>query len=114
MEVTAPGYPLRPEIVESNSLSYHYATVNLRARLDEDSSPRKAAQVRLYESRKKSMAAHYQQMGRTCSETSIKLPDRRSMALKSVVTKEKSRFMQSFLFAETFKYFYSCSRRRDA
>jgi len=27
-------------------------------------------------------------------------------ALKSVVTKEKSDSMQSFLFAETFKYFY--------
>ena len=27
-------------------------------------------------------------------------------ALKSVVTKEKSDGMQSFLFAETFKYFY--------
>jgi len=27
-------------------------------------------------------------------------------ALKSVVTKEKNDSMQSFLFAETFKYFY--------
>ena len=27
-------------------------------------------------------------------------------ALKSVITKEKSDSMQSFLFAETFKYFY--------
>ncbi|MCA1602093.1 MAG: glycoside hydrolase family 47 protein [Acidobacteria bacterium] len=27
-------------------------------------------------------------------------------ALKSVVTKERSNSMQSFLFAETFKYFY--------
>ena len=35
------------------------------------------------------------------------MPDGRGYAgLKSVVTKEKTDTMQSFLFAETFKYFY--------
>jgi ER degradation enhancer, mannosidase alpha-like 2 len=94
MEVTAPGYPLRPEIVESTYYLYHYATLGART-----SRP---------QSSKKLDPDHYQQMGRTMFEDFVKhcRTDEGYAALKSVVTKEKSDSMQSFVFAETFKYFY--------
>ena len=79
MKVVAPGYPLRPEIVESTYYLYHY-----------------------------SRDPHYLRMGQTIFEDFVKhcRTDEGYAALKSVVTKEKSDSMQSFLFAETFKYFY--------
>jgi mannosidase alpha-like ER degradation enhancer 2 len=79
MEVVHAGYPLRPEIVESTYYLYHY-TKN----------------------------PEYLRMGRTLFEDFVKYcrTDEGYAALKSVVTKEKSDSMQSFLFAETFKYFY--------
>jgi mannosidase alpha-like ER degradation enhancer 2 len=79
MEVVSPGYPLRPEIVESTYYLYHYTK-----------DPR------------------YLSMGETLWEDFVKYckSDVGYAALKSVVTKEKSDSMQSFLFAETFKYFY--------
>ncbi len=79
MEVVHPGYPLRPEIVESTYYLYHYT---------KDPS--------------------YLKMGKTLFEDFVKYcrTDEGYAALKSVVTKEKSDSMQSFLFAETFKYFY--------
>lgn len=79
MEVTYPGYPLRPEIVESTYYLYHYTK-----------DPR------------------YLLMGRTCFDDFVKYckTEEGYAALKSVITKEKSDSMQSFLFAETFKYFY--------
>ena len=50
----------------------------------------------------------YQHMGQLIFEDFVKYcrTDEGYAALKSVVTKEKSDSMQSFLFAETFKYFY--------
>ncbi|MFS8086147.1 MAG: glycoside hydrolase family 47 protein, partial [Acidobacteriota bacterium] len=53
-------------------------------------------------------AEHYQRMGETMWNDFVKYSrtDAGYAALKSVVTKEKSDSMQSFLFAETFKYFY--------
>ncbi len=50
----------------------------------------------------------YLEMGRTMFEDFVKYcrTDEGYAALKSVVTKEKSDSMQSFLFAETFKYLY--------
>jgi mannosidase alpha-like ER degradation enhancer 2 len=47
-------------------------------------------------------------MGRTMWRDFVKYcrTDEGYAALKSVVTKEKNDSMQSFLFAETFKYFY--------
>jgi mannosidase alpha-like ER degradation enhancer 2 len=79
MKVVHPGYPLRPEIVESTYYLYHY-TKN----------------------------PNYLAMGETLFRDFVKYckTDPGYAALKSVITKEKSDSMQSFLFAETFKYFY--------
>ena len=79
MEVKSPGYPLRPEIVESAYYLYHYTK-----------DPK------------------YLRMGETMWRSFVKYcrHDEGYAALKSVVTKEKNDSMQSFLFAETFKYFY--------
>jgi mannosidase alpha-like ER degradation enhancer 2 len=79
MEVVSAGYPLRPEIVESTYYLYQYTK-----------DPR------------------YLRMGKSLWRDFVKhcRTDEGYAALKSVVTKEKSDSMQSFLFAETFKYFY--------
>lgn len=79
MKIKEPGYPLRPEIVESDYYLH---------RLTRD--PR------------------YLSMGEKMFEDFVKhcRTDEAYAALKSVETKEKSDGMQSFLFAETFKYFY--------
>jgi mannosidase alpha-like ER degradation enhancer 2 len=94
MEVTSPGYPLRPEIVESTYYLYHYALVGARTSRPQPS--------------KKLDPDHYLQMGGRMFREFVKYcrTDEGYAALKSVVTKEKSDSMQSFLFAETFKYFY--------
>lgn len=79
MEVGDPGYALRPEIVESAYYLHQFTR-----------QPR------------------YLLMGRTLFEDFRKYcrTDVAYAALKSVVTKEKADSMESFLFAETFKYFY--------
>jgi mannosidase alpha-like ER degradation enhancer 2 len=79
MKITSPGYPLRPEIVESTYYLYHYTK-----------DPK------------------YLRMGQTLWQDFVKdcRTDEGYASLKSVITKEKSDSMQSFLFAETFKYFY--------
>jgi mannosidase alpha-like ER degradation enhancer 2 len=79
MKVVHPGYPLRPEIVESTYYLYHYT--------------RDPVYVRMGESMFRDFVKHCR------TEAGY-------AALKSVVTKEKSDSMQSFLFAETFKYYY--------
>ncbi|MGZ8844791.1 MAG: glycoside hydrolase family 47 protein, partial [Pyrinomonadaceae bacterium] len=91
MEVVSPAYHLRPEIVESTYYLYHYGT---RASRSQSSA--------------KLDANHHQQMGAMMWRDFVKhcRTDVGYAALKSVVTKEKSDSMQSFLFAETFKYFY--------
>jgi ER degradation enhancer, mannosidase alpha-like 2 len=78
-KVKEPGYPLRPEIVESAYYLY---------RLGRD--PR------------------YRRMGAEMFEDFVKhcRTEEAYASLKSVETKEKADEMQSFLFAETFKYFY--------
>jgi mannosidase alpha-like ER degradation enhancer 2 len=77
--VKAAGYSLRPEIIESTYYLYHYTK-----------------------------DARYLRMGEQMWRDFVKhcRTDEGYAALKSVVTKEKSDSMQSFLFAETFKYFY--------
>ena len=77
--VVSAGYPLRPEIVESTYYLYHYTR-----------DPK------------------YLRMGEKLWRDFVKYcrTEEGYAALKSVVTKEKSDGMQSFLFAETFKYFY--------
>lgn len=79
MKVVHPGYPLRPEIVESTFYVYH-STLDSR---------------------------HFE-MGKTLFADFVKhcRTDEGYASLKSVVTKEKADSMHSFLFAETFKYFY--------
>ncbi|HWW75951.1 MAG TPA: glycoside hydrolase family 47 protein, partial [Pyrinomonadaceae bacterium] len=79
MKVEAAGYPLRPEIVES---AYYLH------RLTGDPK--------------------YLAMGAELFESFVKYcrTDEAYAALKSVETKEKEDSMESFLFAETFKYFY--------
>jgi glycosyl hydrolase family 47 len=88
-QVKSPGYPLRPEIVESTYYLYHYAGTRASSSTKLD-------------------ANHYQQMGEMMWQDFVThcRTDEGYAALKSVVTKEKSDSMQSFLFAETFKYFY--------
>jgi len=79
MNVVHAGYPLRPEIVESTYYLHHYTN-----------DPR------------------YLEMGETLFRDFVKhcRSEVGYAALKSVITKEKNDSMQSFLFAETFKYFY--------
>jgi mannosidase alpha-like ER degradation enhancer 2 len=78
-KITSPGYPLRPEIVESTYYLYHYTR-----------------------------DPYYLRMGEQLWRDFVKYcrTDKGYAALKNVVTKEKTDAMQSFLFAETFKYFY--------
>lgn len=104
MEVTSPGYPLRPEIVESTYYLYHYALKHQSFRGGRRPPPRGNA-PRLNAA---TSADHYQQMGASMWRDFVKYcrTDEGYAALKSVVTKEKTDSMQSFLFAETFKYFY--------
>ena len=77
--VVSAGYPLRSEIVESTYYLYHYTR-----------DPK------------------YLRMGERLWRDFVKYcrTEEGYAALKSAVTKEKSDGMQSFLFAETFKYFY--------
>lgn len=79
LEVVHAGYPLRPEIVESTYHLYHYTKDPQYLRMGE-------MLFRDFVTHCKTEAGY--------------------AALKSVVTKVKSDSMQSFLFAETFKYFY--------
>ncbi len=78
-QVVHAGYPLRPEIVESTYYLYRYTN-------DEK----------------------YLQMGKNFFDDFVKhcKNDVGYAGLKSVVTKEKTDYMHSFLFAETFKYYY--------
>jgi hypothetical protein len=78
-KVEHAGYPLRPEIVESTYYLYHYTK-----------DPK------------------YLAMGKKLWEDFVKYcrTEEGYAHLKSVVTKEKSDAMQSFVLAETFKYFY--------
>ena len=78
-EVVAAAYPLRPEIVES--AWYLYRTTADPA---------------------------YREMGRSIFDDFVQhtRTDAGFAALESVVTKEKADDMESFVLAETFKYFY--------
>ena len=78
-KVEYPGYPLRPEIVESTFYLYRFTK-----------DPK------------------YLAMGQEIWNDFVKYcrTDEAFAGLKSVVTKEKTDYMHSFLFAETLKYFY--------
>jgi len=110
-EVVSPDYPLRPEIVESTYYLHHYAMLGepQSSRSFRRGTRPSAAQVPpLNESKIRTDAEHYQQMGEMMFRDFVKYcrTDEGYAALKSVVTKEQADSMQSFLFAETFKYFY--------
>ena len=79
LKIISPGYPLRPEIVESTYYLCHFTK-----------DPR------------------YQRMGELLWRAFVRFcrTDDAYAALKNVETKEKADSMQSFVFAETFKYFY--------
>lgn len=78
-KVESAGYPLRPEIVESAYYLYQYTK-----------DPK------------------YLAMGKQMFDDFVKhcRTDVAYAGLKSVVTKEKTDYMHSFVLAETFKYFY--------
>ncbi|MDX6530616.1 MAG: degradation enhancer, mannosidase alpha-like 2 [Blastocatellia bacterium] len=78
-QVVSASYALRPEIVESTYYLYHYTRKGI-----------------------------YLRMGETMFRDFVKYcrTEEGYAALKSVVTKDQADSMQSFLFAETFKYFY--------
>ena len=87
MTVTSPSYHLRPEIIESAYYLYH-ATGDVKYRL----------------------------MGKEFFDDFVKHCRSKTgyAALKSVVSKEKDDSMESFLFAETFKYYYLLFAPRSA
>jgi mannosidase alpha-like ER degradation enhancer 2 len=78
-EIEYPGYELRPEIVESTYYLWHFTH-----------DP-------VYRQHAKHMFDDFVKYCRTPVAYA---------ALKSVVTKEKKDAMESFVFAETFKYYY--------
>jgi mannosidase alpha-like ER degradation enhancer 2 len=86
LEILSPGYPLRPEIVESTYYLHHYAVA----------------------ARRRNEAASYVQQGQQMFQDFVKYcrTEEGYAALESVLTKKQSDSMPSFLFAETFKYFY--------
>ncbi len=79
MKIVAPGYPLRPEIIESTYYLYHY-THN----------------------------PEYLRMGHTYFDDLVKYcrTDAAYAELSDVRTKAKADRMESFFFAETLKYLY--------
>jgi mannosidase alpha-like ER degradation enhancer 2 len=105
MKVVAPGYPLRPEIIESTYYLLHYARHETRASSHGSHGRRSRARSGL------ASAAAYVQQGEMMFRDFVKYcrTDAGYAALESVVTKKHSDSMPSFLFAETFKYFYLLS-----
>ncbi|HVC29024.1 MAG TPA: glycoside hydrolase family 47 protein [Gammaproteobacteria bacterium] len=79
MQVEYPGYELRPEIVESTYYLYHFTHASV-----------------------------YRERGREMFDDFLKYcrTEGGYAALKSVVTKQQRDAMESYVFAETFKYFY--------
>lgn len=79
MEVVSAGYQLRPEIIESAYYLYHYTGER-----------------------------QYREMAATFWRSFVKYcrTDEAYAALQDVKTKQQRDRMESFLFAETFKYFY--------
>ena len=103
MEVVAPGYLLRPEIVESTYYLHHFAAEgSILGMREHGNLPRRTR------STLDAVAGFYMKAGENMWKNFVKYcrTEEAYAALKSVNTKEKSDSMQSFLFAETFKYFY--------
>jgi len=94
LEVVSPGYPLRPEIIESTYYLHHYAS------RPQSSYKRGLAPAATYLREGQEMFADFVKHCRT---------EAGYAALESVVTKKHSDSMPSYLLAETFKYFYLLS-----
>ncbi|MGB9429631.1 MAG: glycoside hydrolase family 47 protein [Gammaproteobacteria bacterium] len=79
MQVVYPAYPLRPEIIESTYYLYHYTR-----------------------------DPYYRVMGQRMFDNFVKYcrTNNGYASLANVITKQKTDAMESYLFAETFKYFY--------
>lgn len=97
MQVVSGGYPLRPEIVESTYYLHHYALSGVRS-----------SRPNAFGRSSPSAPAYYRQLGELMFADFVKhcRTDEAYAALESVVSKKQSDSMPSFLFAETFKYFY--------
>ena len=106
MTIESPGYPLRPEIVESTYYLYHYSQVgkHIRRRPGRLARGAPGAQPAILMGR----GDEYLQMGETLFKDFVKhcRTPAGYASLKSVITKTQADSMQSFVFAETFKYFY--------
>jgi mannosidase alpha-like ER degradation enhancer 2 len=107
LKVVSPGYPLRPEIIESTYYLHHYASRGPRA----SSLGPRASRPRLSGRRSLASTASYLREGQLMWDDFVKhcRTEAGYAALESVVTKKHSDSMPSFLFAETFKYFYLLS-----
>jgi mannosidase alpha-like ER degradation enhancer 2 len=107
LKVVSPGYPLRPEIIESTYYLHHYASLRPRA----SSLGPRASRPQLSGRRSLASAASYLREGQLMWDDFVKhcRTEAGYAALESVVTKKHSDSMPSFLFAETFKYFYLLS-----
>ncbi len=97
LKVVSPGYPLRPEIVESTYYLHHYAAREERRSRRRNFGPGAMASSAAYRQQGEWMFVDFVKYCRT---------DEAYAALESVITKKHSDSMPSFLFAETFKYFY--------
>src|SRR6185503_13229851 len=104
MAVASPAYHLRPEIVESTYYLFQHAQKE-RAKL---LTGKPEARDKVMLSSWQHSAELYQASAQSMFEDFVKYcrTEAGYAALKSVVTREKTDTMQSFLFAETFKYFY--------
>jgi mannosidase alpha-like ER degradation enhancer 2 len=102
-EIISAGYPLRPEIVEST-----YYLHQLASNKNSTRSFRRGGLPLAGRQRPPLNPEEHLKMGEKIWKDFVThcRTDDAYAALKSVVTKEKSDSMQSFLFAETFKYFY--------
>jgi len=103
MEVTSPGYALRPEFIESVYYLSHFADREEAQLLKRGVKPIEISNSMSGPTRGVLWLASqkwWNDFVKYCRT------DEAYAALKNVVTKEKTDSMQSFLFAETFKYFY--------
>ena len=103
-EVVHAGYPLRPEIIESTYYLYFHAAAEEARLLRNKGRFRPDVEAVLWKNATELYLIGGEQMWRDFVKYCR--TDEGYASLKSVVTKEKSDSMQSFLFAETFKYFY--------
>ncbi|HWN11779.1 MAG TPA: glycoside hydrolase family 47 protein [Pyrinomonadaceae bacterium] len=111
LEVVSPGYPLRPEIIESTYYLHHYASMDPLVRSRRASLGPRASRTQASGRSGLPSAGTYRREAEEMFDDFVKhcRTDEGYAALESVVTKKHADSMPSFLFAETFKYFYLLS-----